>query len=215
MNQFESEAARAAAEAAESGIKLPREVTLSSGIVLKVKPMPPLLLNAVANSMPEPEVPLVHIADDDRWEENKNDPGYVKALAEMTAKRELATINLILAVCTEVGSLPHDRVGPESDDWLFIPEMAGIEVDASNARARYIAWLRFYALETQQDLMQANSLPILLAGISEGEVAEVMNSFRRREERPVAVELPAEVSGANGNHLPSGTNRAGRRARGT
>lgn len=215
MNQFESEATRAAAEAQESGIRLPREVTLSNGIVLKVKPMPPLLLNAVANSMPEPEVPQVHIADDDRWEDNPNDPAYQKALADTAAKRELATINLILAVCTEVGSLPDNRVGPESDDWLFIPEMAGIEVDASNPRARYIAWLRFYALETQQDLMQTNSLPILLAGISEGEVAEVINSFRSREERPLAAELPVEVPSANGNHVPPGPNRARRRARGT
>lgn len=215
MNQFESEATRAAAEAQEGGIRLPREVTLSNGIVLNVKPMPPLLLNAVANSVPEPEIPQVHIADDDRWEENPNDPAYQKALAETTAKRELATINLILAVCTSVGTLPDDRVGPDSDDWLYIPDMAGIAVDATNPRARYIAWLRFYALETQQDLMQANSLPILLAGISEGEVAEVINSFRRREERPVVAGLPAEVASANGNHVSPSSNRAGRRARGT
>lgn len=216
--QFESEAIRATSKVVKNSRnrEIPKEVVLSNGIVLSVKAMPPMLLNSVANSIPEPVVPKVYIEEKDREEENPNHPSYIKALEDRQTKIGMATNNLILYACTKIKELPEGIPGPDDDTWIPLARMSGLDIDNSDPVQRYVTWLKCVAIENVDDMTKAMQVPIMLAGVSEEEVADVMDSFRSGEGRSTDSELSPEQSSSNGNNvqnITSGGNRASRRAR--
>lgn len=207
-NELESAGIKAAAKAAKSqGFKVPERVTLSNGIELLIKPMPPMLLTAVTTSVPEPPVPMIFLEEKGRDEPNPNHPDYVRAMDERAAVIGLATTNLILYACSSVVSVPEGIYKPEDEGWVKLTEMAGIKFDKDDPAERYLAWLRSYAVATMDDMKMVQNLPLQLAGISEAEVDEVEDSFRGTEERGAVEELPVEVGSENGNHVSSGAAR--------
>lgn len=191
------------------------DFTLTNGIELTIKPVPPLLLQAVQEEFQQPDPPVVWMEEKGRDEPNPNDPTYVKEVEALETRQTVATNDLLLAVGTEVKHIPEGYVGPEDDSWIEGVEFAGrltgtdIKVDRDDKVKRYLAWLRFYALETGPDITLATSLPMSLAGLREGEVQEVMDSFRSIPERRPDSDSQAESGHQNGNNL----NRAGRRGR--
>lgn len=182
-------------------------ITLSNGIVLKMKPVPPLLLNSIANSVPEPEVPKVWIEEKGREEENPEHPAYLKAIIDRANLVGIMIIDATLAVGTELVSVPDNMLKPEDDGWLWQAKHSGKEFDLTDPKDRYLAWLRYYAVETQDDLNNLNTIPQILAGIREGEVDKVSNSFRGDEERGADSELPPKNNGKNGHNIPANTAR--------
>lgn len=217
--QFQSEGMAIASRAARGAKtkEIPNEIKLSNGIVLKVKAMPPMLLNSVANSIPEPVVPKVYIEEKDREEENPNHPAYLKALQDRQTKIGIATNDLILYACTELKHLPEGLMGPEDDRWLTFAKMAGLTVDPKDSLQRYVAWLKCYALATVDDMSKAMQVPIMLAGVSEEEVQDAMDTFRSGEGGDADIGLSPEQPSTNGNNvqdIATGGNRAARRARG-
>lgn len=191
------------------------EFTLSNGIVLKIKSVPPFLVQAVQNEFKTPPPPKVMIEEKGREEENPNDPAYLRLLEELEEKQNLAINDLFLAAGTEVLSVPDGYFKPEQDDWIAVVEFAqnitgtDIHVDRDNPIKRYLHWLRFYALETGADVALATRLPMELAGIREGEVDEVMDAFRSLPGRGADTIGPVEAGNLNGHTA----NRAARRAR--
>lgn len=193
---------------------VPDEITLSNGIRLKIKPIPPMLLNSVANSIPMPKVPKTWIEEKQRDEENPNHPDYIQELSERQTKITLATINLIIYACTEVLEVPSNFYSLESDKWIPIIKMAGIDVDFEDEVQRYVTWMRCYAISTIDDLNRVQTVPMQLAGITEAEVQEVMESFRGGEERGADSELPVGEPSTNGNHVGDSGPRTRSRSRG-
>lgn len=213
-DELESGGIQAAAKAARSeDFKIPHELTLSNGIVLKVKAMPPLLLSAVARSIPEPEVPVVWLEEKQRDEPNPNHPMYIRQMVERDAQISLATINLILYACTEVKTVPSGIAKPEDQSWLTQAKMAGIQFNAEDPIERYLAWMRSYAITTLDDLNNVQTLPLQLAGTTEAEVDSIAESFRSREGGGVDNDIPLEVGSQNGDHVLQ-PNRRSRRAAG-
>lgn len=201
--ELQSTGIKAAAKAAnKKSAEVPTQITLSNGVVLKVKPMPPMLLNSVANSIPEPEVPKVYLEDKGREEPNPNHPAYLRAVSDRAAAISLAMMNLILYACTEVISIPEGVMKVTDDGWLRLAKMAGINFDPDDEVERYIAWLRCYAVQTVGDLNLTQTVPLRLAGITEAEVEEAMESFRGGEGRDADSGLPVEIGSPNGHHLP-------------
>lgn len=190
-------------------------VTLSNGIVLRMKPMPPLLLNAIANGIPEPDVPMLYVPEDDRHEANPNDPNYQKALNDRLTNISLRIIDATLSVGTELISVPDNLVKPENDSWLNRIKLAGHIFDKESQEERYLAWLRFYAVETQADLNKINTIPLQLAGLQEAEVEEVINTFRGGEARGNDNGVSDEVIGTNGHNVPIPATRTRTRNRRT
>lgn len=214
-NEIESVAIKAAAEAKNKSERPIRTtLKLSNGVVLKIKPSPPLLMNYVSQSIPEPEVPTYYDEDDDKHVPNPSHPDYVRAMAARSTALNLATINLILCSSTELESVPDDVPALESDDWLILAKMAGIEFNPNDKTERYLTWLRACAITTTEDLVNVQSVPLTLAGLTEGEVDEVLDSFRGGEERGADTELPAANGSTNGNNLPNRRGRPRTRDRG-
>src|SRR3972149_7775442 len=110
-----SEAAKALSAAKVLSVN--NEIALSNGIVLRIKPMPPLLLNDIANSIPEPEMPKIFIEEDNRYEDNPDHPAYIKALNDRANEVGIRTINAIISVGSEVVSIPDGVLRPEDNGW--------------------------------------------------------------------------------------------------
>lgn len=191
------------------------EFELSNGIVLKLKPVPPLLLQAINQEFVQPDPPVVYMEDKGRDEPNPNDPAYIKEVEALAAKQELAVHDLLLGVGTEVKSVPEGYYPPESDNWIaqveFARDLSGrfFKIEKDDTIRRYLCWLRFYALETGGDVALATGLPMQLAGIREGEIEEVVESFRGLPEWGANPDGSPEAGSQNGDTA----NRATRRSR--
>lgn len=193
------------------------ELRLENGIVLEVKTVPPLLLTAVSAEFPDPEPPTIWMEEKQRDEPNPNHPDYAKAIEANNEARDLAVNNVVLAAGTKVKTIPEGYFGPEDEGWVagveFANKMSGIEVKVEpvdgDKMVRYLQWLRFYAMETSMDIALCQSLSYQLAGIREGEIEEVFESFRNPQGRGADNVGEAEAGNSDGNT----DNRAARRAR--
>jgi len=190
------------------------EITLKNGIVLGLKPLPPLLTQAIGARFQTPKPPKMWIEEKGREEENPNDPEYLRELQRIEDEQDLAVNDLVMGAGTHVISVPEGYFMPEEKGWeepvLFACELSGVElhIDDSSPTKRYLCWLRFYALETAADVALVSSLPLQLGGIREGEVDAAMESFHGVSSRRTNIENPSETGSENGNTQ----NRAGRRA---
>lgn len=190
-----------AARKAEAQKDIPSELTLSNGIKLKFKAIPPMLLNSVGNSVAMPPVPKVWLEDKQREEENPNHPAYLQALNDRTSLIAKATMDLILYACVEVIDVPEGLLKQEDTEWHIMADMAKLEFDRNDPIQTKLAWFRAYAIGNMDDMNKVQTVPMMLAGLMEGEVAEAMEGFRSGEERGTDSELPDTEQSSNGNHI--------------
>jgi hypothetical protein len=191
------------------------EFKLQNGIVLNLRPIPPLLIQAVNQEFHTPDPPKVYMEEKGRDEPNPNDPAYLKELERLAEAQDLAVESLTLAVGTSVKFVPEGMFKPEDDGWIeqikFANKLVGIEmqIDEDDPTKRFLYWLRFYAMESASDIALVRGLPTILAGIREGEIEEVLDSFRRLPERGTDPVSEAEAGGENGNRATRRRRRNG------
>lgn len=163
------------------------ECTLSSGVILECKPVPPLAMREVAIRVPAPQVPTWHNPDKDRDEPNPNDPDYLKALELYQAEQLFRVTEVIMLLGTQVKELPDGFPGPERVDWIEPLLVLGVveqdTIDHANKWARYLMWLRFYACQTQSDVAHVIGRVIAVSGVTEVEVQRAAAAFLRTTRR--------------------------------
>jgi len=200
----------AAVSAAADGVgkSSPNLLTLGTGVVLRVKPVSPLLIRRAAASIPEPEVPQLFLEDKGREEANPDDPEYKRALQKYSEEVEEASTLLMLAAGTEVVEVPEEMESPEGETWLSqveeIMSFTGAEFDPKRDRldtriGRYLVWLQYYAIRSLQDLVKLLSTLAELSGVSEEAVAKAVSSFRGGTLGRAVDGLPAEDAGDGDN----------------
>ena len=184
MADVDQEALEKAARITDAIVR-PRSdiVSLSNGIVLKLKPVPPFLARQAVISLQRPKPPVVFLEDKGREEENPNDPEYQRAIQEYEARQIELGLNVMLLVGTAVETVPKGCYGPDDDEWLEDLAIVGIEVDVERPRARYLAWLRYYALQSASDIALVTQALATGVGLTEEEVQATADSFRSRAER--------------------------------
>lgn len=154
-------------------------VTLSTGVVLKLKPIPPLLLDKLINkSFPVPEPPTITVDgfDGKHDEPNPHDPAYKATVAAIRRQQSDKTIDLTLMRGVDV-ELPED-VG-----WIADLEELGIEVGETYNQRRH-AYVRFVLLERTSDLNRVIIQVMALSGVRESDIAEAEARFRRNSSEP-------------------------------
>jgi len=188
------QAIKAAAKIVEEAKKpASNEVTLSNGIVLKLKPVPPFLVRQAVLSHKRPEPPITFIKDKEREEINPNDPAYLRALEEYEALTSDTALNITLAAGTEVKSVPEGLFLPEDEGWTEILEYAGISASWERKLDRYLAWLRYYALGAATDITAVTSALAKGIGLTEVEVQAAAESFRSGKARGGDNRVPAKA----------------------
>lgn len=183
----EGKAIKAAAKTIEK-VDQPKQdtVMLSNGIVLRLKPVPPFLVRQAAIQLELPKVPVMHNEAKGRDEPNPNDPDYLEAKEEYNALTTEAGLNVLFAAGTEVVSIPKGLYGPKDEGWLELLGILGIEVDVEHPVARYLAWIRYYAIGSAQDIGCLTRAMADGVGMTEEEVQAVADSFRNRKARRAA-----------------------------
>lgn len=175
---IEQAARRAAIDAVAEDMSPPGCVTLSNGIVLKIKSVPPLLIRRALMQLRKPEPPTVFLEEKGRDEPNPNDPRYLDALDQWIEAQNTAALNVMLLCGTAVESVPDDVPAHTSDDWIEKLAALDITVNVSNQAARYLTWLQTVACESSEDLQLLGSAVGRSSGLMEGDVNRAVDSFR-------------------------------------
>jgi len=89
----------------------------------------------------------------------------------------------MLAAGTEIESVPRGIAKPESNDWLELMEVLGVDIDLDRPIARYLAWVRYVALATAADVTVITEAMSKGIGLTEEDVAATAESFRNRAVR--------------------------------
>lgn len=156
------------------------EVTLSNGVKLKLRPVPPLAIREAVIRVPEPPVPMVYIADREREEPNPNDPDYLAAMNMRQLDQVAAMTNVMLLLGTSPLYVPEGMSTAEDDDWCDTMEFLGIPVHRNQPKARYLDWLRYVVLESPEDISGLTGVLAAMSGVTEQEVARAAEAFRNR-----------------------------------
>jgi len=175
-------------------------VTLSTGIVIRCKPVSRLIFSEMMARMPEPEPPMIFLKDKERTEANPNDPDYAEERKQWGEKLGLAGMNAMLLFGTEIASVPDGMDRPEDTRWLDRMRLIGIATEADSEDGRYLLWIRFYACGGDLDLLSLQRGVVRVSGnISEEDVDAAVRTFRNREERRTDRKPGVARSSKNGN----------------
>ena len=179
MDEYTERIQQAVAEVEQKEIKKADDtITLTTGIVLKLKHVPILRINAVLDRFPYPDVPLLWDEDKQRELRNPNHPAYLAEREKVDQQRTWAILDAVAALGTEVISVPAGVYKPEEDGWIEECEVLGIEVNTSSKVARYLAWIKFVAIGTMDDMTSIARQFGLALGVSEERIAaEIRNNF--------------------------------------
>jgi hypothetical protein len=182
----ESAKAATAAAAAQQNGALPSELTLSNGIVLALRPIPPGIIERAIAHLEKPNVPMVVLKDKGgRKEENPGDPDYVDALAAHSRAVIETSTNVMLLVGTAIKSIPDGLYGPDDDGWFDADLMGylGVEAERKTKYDRYLSWLNLYGLACQEDVLEVLEAVTKMAGLGEEDVQAAVARFRSRKAR--------------------------------
>lgn len=127
-------------------------ITLSSGVILKVKQAPPLILIKVMAAFPRPKPPVYRNETLGRDMENPDDPEYLERLQAHKTESSSALLNAMILLGTELVSVPKKFPKPEENGWLEEYTELGIPAKPENKSWRYLNWVMFKAVANEKDL---------------------------------------------------------------
>lgn len=182
-NGTQNAADAAALSAAAGGTERMTQITLESGVVLRLKPVSPMMLRSAAKHLERPRPPVVNIPEKGRDEENPNDPDYIRAVAQWSIDVAEAGLSVALMLGTEVESVPEGMAGHEDDAWIEAIEgvdaiVGGTTTIHREGRGRYLDWLRLYAIGSETDFFRLSRVLTSGVALSEEEVNAAAASFR-------------------------------------
>lgn len=150
---------------------------LSSGVVMRPRRVPNLLFAEVVSRFKAPKVPRFHNPDTGREEENPSDPAYTEAFNEYQAQLSMAIIDAMILMGTEVVSVPRTMERAEDDLWTRKLKALGVPI-TDDPLVRYLAWVKYYAAEGQDDVQTIMTAVGRMSGVSEEDVNDAVSQFR-------------------------------------
>ena len=163
---------QAIVEAEEAVLAGEDTMKLSSGVEIKLLPLPPLLQRAVEAKFPEPEVPIIEVKVHKKKvkQANPDDPDYLAELEQWAKDRGQALMDLafIKGVVLDL---------PEDETWIEELALIGVEVGESKA-ARKLAYLRSVAIATIEDMMGVTGRVLAMSGVSPQAIDEAAKTVQ-------------------------------------
>lgn len=171
-----------------------QRVELSTGVVLRVRPVPPYLVRRRTATLPRPAPPKIFLEDKGIEEENPDHPQYRRDLEDWEDRTRELGQEVLFVAGTEVEFVPEGLFRPEEDGWLELLQHFDIEVNLATPRDRYYSWLQSHAIGSAWDITKLYLALRKVSGISEEEVQEAISGFRSPEGRGASNELPVANS---------------------
>jgi hypothetical protein len=158
-------------------------ITLSTGVVLRGKQVPPLVLVRIMASYPRPKVPTWDDPTMGRMMENPNDPDYIDQVKAWRTELANSTLNALIILGTELVKKPAKFPGPESNEWLDEYKLLGVPMDPTNVKWRYLTWITMKAAPEANDLNLIKEVVGRLSGVPEAKV-EAAEDFPEGSKEP-------------------------------
>lgn len=159
------------------------EITLSSGVVLRLKPVGPFIIREATRHIVPPRVPVQFIESKGREEENPMHPDYLAAMDKYETDKASANEDAVILFGTELAKVPKGISKPEDDGWIEDFELLGIRIH-DNPRLRYVQWVKLYAMRGGIDELISIMRTIgRKSSVLEEDAAEAAESFRGDEVR--------------------------------
>lgn len=144
---------------------------LSSGVVLRGKQAPPLALIKVMSAFSPPKIPTYFNTTMGREIENPDDPQYKTDYQTYQTNLTNAMSNALILLGTELADVPKKFPRPEDDAWLEEwNEIAIGEGKPDNKSWRYLTWVTFKAVLTNDDMDLIQKEVGRLSGVPESAV---------------------------------------------
>lgn len=139
-----------------------------TGVRVRIQAFPEMLARRAVLAIKDPPVPTYWNEDKEREEKNPQDPDYLAALADAEQRRGDAGIDAALLFGVElIDPLPEDK------RWIRKLAMLNILVDESDVMAVELAYLKYVAFSSSEDLATLTSS----VGVSEAGIAEQAATF--------------------------------------
>jgi len=160
-----------------------QEMTLKNGTKLVIRGVPALLILAVSEKYPVPEVPMWRNEEKQRDEPNPLDPEYTKAVAAHKKLIEDKTIDCFLANGVTVTEIGPDCLPVDSDEWLENVEYT-LDIELPHkGTGRRVAWLRHHLLDDAGELGDIITAITVATGlVSEEAVQQAAKTFRDNQD---------------------------------
>lgn len=176
----------------------PDRFRTSTGIMLKLKAVPPMLIMDIQSKFEIPEPPKVKNlekgeGDDAPLEDNPNDPTYLRAVAAYNRKVAEASNAVVLTRGTELLYVPDGIEKPDDESWSDdIEELTeGLSIPKVGKR-RYYCWLKYVALASMDDFQSLLNKLTVFGGVTlEEDVTVAEKSFRTDQDGNTTEGVPA------------------------
>lgn len=147
-------------------------VVLSGGQQVRVRPVPPFLIQNIMNRYPIPEPPEVAVdtVEGRQMMENPNDPDYLASVQRIKEHREMAVRSAYLLKGLDI-ELPKD------DSWLEDLDLIGFP-RPQTAGSRKLAYVETVLVQTAGDIIRLIEAITQQSGVSEGGIAAAAARFR-------------------------------------
>lgn len=142
-------------------------IHLSTGVILRGRQSPPLVLMTVMASFPRPKPPVVYIEAMGREMENPDNPDYLERIKDWKTEQSNAMLVALISTGTELQSKPKGVPGPEDDQWLEEYSLLGLPMHKENKAWRYLRWVQFKAIASEADTQCIMEVVGRLSGIPE------------------------------------------------
>jgi len=144
-------------------------ITLSSGVVLRGKQAPPLSLIKVMAHFKRPDPPTYFNQTMGREMENPDDPDYLERVRAYQMESSNALLSAFILLGTELVELPKKVPGPQDNAWLEEYNIIGLgDAKPNSASWRYLTWVTFKAVLSENDLSLIRDVVGRLSGVPEG-----------------------------------------------
>lgn len=170
-------------------LKEPRTIELSSGVVLNIKAVPPMVLSKVYSKFPsEPKPPRVFMEDLGREEENPNDPDYIASMERYQLNLADSVTDAIIVLGTTLNFCPADIPHPYEAyaEWAEPLKMVGMDIPEFKEKDPQVfkAWVKYVAALETADIEGLIESVSRQSGVSEKDVAQAADQFRSDAEQP-------------------------------
>lgn len=172
------------ARAGQNGAR-PDEVTLSTGVKLRLKKFPRIIIADSIRAVEDdfggrPKPPIVLIPDKGREEDNPDDPDYKARLERLEALMAQAFADVLIMHGTELKASPKTVKTWDDPEWHEALRASRIPVPEYKL-ARYTLWVKHVAAAHDEDYAAILGGVARLIGVPEGDVAAAVDSFRGDE----------------------------------
>ena len=154
-------------------------VTLSTGVVLHIRPIAPRIILQVLEKFKAPQVPVVYDKEKERSIENPQSPEYLKAMQKFQEEQGFAMLDACIALGTELHDMGDSGLSPiEQTDWIDELEAAGLTFATDRPRIRYTMWIKAVVATREEDLLTIVRDGLLRSGVTQEDVSSALSSFR-------------------------------------